>query len=303
VTEVFEYIEHQNRTAGDDASALPFHIRALTALQQALLEITQSAMAASPGPGIYQSIVDIIPQVTNYDASTFSIYEGNTEGFKVVSHSNLSTDWVNEVRGNEMRIHSEQLEQIFKHSKRPLTFSNFDEHPISSEPKSRTGLPGMMMFPVQISQQNWGVLTFQTRRLKRWSEAEVAWVSMIGKHCELLIVSTNATMEAHTNLIRQTNQFRKELRTDIIALLDRQIPFEKYYQLNAYNLTTREKDVLALISIGTTNQEISQRLNISMGTVKKHVHSLLGKLDLKNRTQVASFARQLNLDTSRFFRD
>lgn len=55
-------------------------------------------------------------------------------------------------------------------------------------------------------------------------------------------------------------------------------------------LTPREKEVLRLIAQGASNREIAQQLYISEGTVKNHVTSVLGRLNLRDRTQAAIFA-------------
>ena len=57
-------------------------------------------------------------------------------------------------------------------------------------------------------------------------------------------------------------------------------------------LTRREKDILAELALGKSNQEIARALYISENTVKYHVHSILEKLDLEDRKQAAQFARQ-----------
>jgi DNA-binding NarL/FixJ family response regulator len=61
-------------------------------------------------------------------------------------------------------------------------------------------------------------------------------------------------------------------------------------------LTTREKEVSTLISQGLSNREISIQLNISEGTVRFHVHNILEKLGLENRTQIAINEIRKNLD-------
>ena len=55
-------------------------------------------------------------------------------------------------------------------------------------------------------------------------------------------------------------------------------------------LSPREKEVLQLIATGANNREIAEALHISERTVKNHVSSILGHLQLRDRTQVALLA-------------
>jgi len=55
------------------------------------------------------------------------------------------------------------------------------------------------------------------------------------------------------------------------------------------HLTPREIQTLRLVSRGLSNKEIAQELNLSVATVKNHVHAILGKLNLTRRGE----ARQL----------
>jgi DNA-binding NarL/FixJ family response regulator len=55
------------------------------------------------------------------------------------------------------------------------------------------------------------------------------------------------------------------------------------------DLTPREREILALLAQDLTNQEIADRLFIQVGTVKNHVHSILQKLDVNNRSDAAAF--------------
>jgi DNA-binding NarL/FixJ family response regulator len=56
------------------------------------------------------------------------------------------------------------------------------------------------------------------------------------------------------------------------------------------SLTPRETQVLRLIAMGLSNQEIADALEISVETVKEHVQNLLRKLALGDRTQAAVWA-------------
>ncbi len=57
--------------------------------------------------------------------------------------------------------------------------------------------------------------------------------------------------------------------------------------LDTYPLTERELEVLELIVAGCSNAEISEKLYVTVGTVKTHVRSILNKLCVEDRTQAA----------------
>jgi len=60
-------------------------------------------------------------------------------------------------------------------------------------------------------------------------------------------------------------------------------------------LTERELFVLRLVASGATNQDIAEKLSISINTVKSHLKNILSKLQLENRTQAATYAIQHGL--------
>lgn len=55
-------------------------------------------------------------------------------------------------------------------------------------------------------------------------------------------------------------------------------------------LTEREEQVLVTVARGRTNAEIASELHISLSTVKSHLASLMGKLDARNRVEIAMWA-------------
>ena len=60
-------------------------------------------------------------------------------------------------------------------------------------------------------------------------------------------------------------------------------------------LSERELEVLRLIVAGLSNKEIAQELILAVGTVKKHINNIYGKLGVNRRTQAARRAQELGL--------
>ena len=55
-------------------------------------------------------------------------------------------------------------------------------------------------------------------------------------------------------------------------------------------LSSREIDVLALLALGDTNQQIADKLCVSVHTIRAHLRSVMQKLGVKNRVQAAAYA-------------
>lgn len=56
-----------------------------------------------------------------------------------------------------------------------------------------------------------------------------------------------------------------------------------------YELSSKELDIIKLVADGLNNKEISQSLFLSEGTVRNYISSILDKLQLRDRTQLACF--------------
>ena len=59
-------------------------------------------------------------------------------------------------------------------------------------------------------------------------------------------------------------------------------------QLPAAKFTTREKSVITLLKLGTSNKIIAYELQMSESTVKVHIRNIMRKMKVKNRTEVVS---------------
>lgn len=90
----------------------------------------------------------------------------------------------------------------------------------------------------------------------------------------------------------------KEIDKDpILAVIDKTMAGEHVYPDNTpvlsighaknFDFTEKEIEVLREITAGLTNDEIAEKLYMSVNTVKKHIQSMTDKTGLKNRTQLA----------------
>jgi DNA-binding NarL/FixJ family response regulator len=60
-------------------------------------------------------------------------------------------------------------------------------------------------------------------------------------------------------------------------------------------LTEREREVLSLLALGLSNQELADRMGISLKTARNHVSNILGRLQVADRTEAVARARAAGL--------
>ncbi len=66
-------------------------------------------------------------------------------------------------------------------------------------------------------------------------------------------------------------------------------------EIDNRNLSKREMEVLELMAAGLSNQEIANRLFVSLNTVKTHSSNIFEKLEVKRRTQAVELSKKLQL--------
>jgi two-component system, NarL family, response regulator LiaR len=66
-------------------------------------------------------------------------------------------------------------------------------------------------------------------------------------------------------------------------------------ELNRLSLSRRELEVLQLMAGGLSNQEIADRLFVSLNTIKTHTAQLFEKMEVKRRTQAVDLAKKLRI--------
>lgn len=85
------------------------------------------------------------------------------------------------------------------------------------------------------------------------------------------------------------------ITTRLLANMAVSVPRKSAASPSPVTLTEREGEVLKALAGGLTNQELSDTLYISLSTVKTHVASLMSKIGVRNRVEIAMWAYENNL--------
>lgn len=85
---------------------------------------------------------------------------------------------------------------------------------------------------------------------------------------------------------------QKVYGSKIVEKLPDMLNRTKQFDFAAYEITEREQDVIRLVADGLSNKEIAEQLFLGEGTVRNMVSTILSKLELRDRTQLAIFYYQ-----------
>jgi DNA-binding NarL/FixJ family response regulator len=97
--------------------------------------------------------------------------------------------------------------------------------------------------------------------------------------------SANEVKEAILEIKAGGSPMSAYISRKVIALFSK-LPIEQASP--SYNLTAREGEVLSLLSTGLLYKEIADRLNISTGTIKKHIRNIYEKLQVQNKVEAVN---------------
>jgi len=94
-----------------------------------------------------------------------------------------------------------------------------------------------------------------------------------------------------------TQLLKPKIQTIIV---EKEVPLPNEADINVYELeklklSTREYEVLQLLTRGYSNAEIAENLFLSLSTVKTHVSNLFSKMEVKSRTQAIEKAKRLKI--------
>ena len=127
--------------------------------------------------------------------------------------------------------------------------------------------------------------------LTSFYEAEMIQKMLDAGAISFLLKSISATELARA--IRDASSGKATISPEIQDLLrGRQLVSPN---ISKYDLSAREREVLACIMGGLSNAEIAQELVISLSTAKFHVSRILAKLNVSNRAEAVSLALQEGL--------
>jgi DNA-binding NarL/FixJ family response regulator len=129
----------------------------------------------------------------------------------------------------------------------------------------------------------------------------VQWVRKFSADIAIIILSLNDPAQfvkiarsSGANAYLSKSQSMSEIISSAIFALSNPGSFTSTLMVDQpfdFDLTPREIEVLYLLAEGASNLDISQKLFISISTVKTHISALLRKLQCTNRTTAAKIAR------------
>ena len=128
-------------------------------------------------------------------------------------------------------------------------------------------------------------LTEEKKLVLRYVEAGASGYILTDDSLEDLIEIVRATQEGKVFVSPQIAAAMMERLSDLAQMF---VDIETNLS-DTTALTTREVEVLELISKRFSNQQIAQHLVIEVGTVKNHVHNILEKLNVSSRGEAAAY--------------
>jgi two-component system nitrate/nitrite response regulator NarL len=115
-------------------------------------------------------------------------------------------------------------------------------------------------------------------------------VRAVSDGAQAIVLKEEALSEL-VQCIRAVAEGRLWLPLGVInAALEREQKRKSTSQILTQLLTIRERQVVLLIADGLSNKEVGRRLQLSEGTVKIHLHNIYQKLQVNNRTALATLA-------------
>jgi signal transduction histidine kinase/DNA-binding CsgD family transcriptional regulator len=251
IAHVTQKLDYIRRTIEQQPDAAPGEIdQARTILRRTLRDLRSDLASLTAGPLEEQEFDEVLKSLLHE-------YRLNMPHLKITSDIQHLALWPQALRAPVYRLVQEALHNIRKHAS-------------ASEVRIRIRQMGDLGV-VQISDNGQGFVPEQV-----WAETPEREGGRV--HLGL------ASMEKR---VRQAGGvFEIQSRPGQGTTLKARFPLTHCSAI----LTEREREVLHLLVDGLTNRAISERLSVSLETVKSHVHHIMQKMHVKDRTQAAVLA-------------
>ena len=118
-------------------------------------------------------------------------------------------------------------------------------------------------------------------------------------------ISTRELADAIRKVYHGTAMINEDIASKVVKLFSQMAQTNLTIQVDEYqteSLKTTEWQIISLVGRGLSNKEIAGKLNLSEGTVRNGLSTILSKLDLRDRTQLAIWAVQTGA-VNKVFRD
>ncbi|MHB0977515.1 MAG: LuxR C-terminal-related transcriptional regulator [Candidatus Aquicultorales bacterium] len=141
-----------------------------------------------------------------------------------------------------------------------------------------------------------GFLTVVIAESRRFDFIDAVLLYVLG--CHIAIAIENIRLRERMQelvLTEERHRIARELLSVIMGAQKQDIVLPVASETSIEKLTDKEKEVLALMSRGHSNEEIAQTLWITLKTAKTHVSHIIRKLGQKNRVQAIVYAYKQGL--------
>jgi DNA-binding NarL/FixJ family response regulator len=114
---------------------------------------------------------------------------------------------------------------------------------------------------------------------------------------EAVGVLNHAIQTVHSGGVWLSSSLMQSLRSRLSKTHDREKPAsgENSEMSKIASLTPREREIVSLIATGSNRKRAAEKLQVSEATVRNHLTSILGKLELRNQFELAFYAQRHGL--------
>jgi len=143
-----------------------------------------------------------------------------------------------------------------------------------------------------------GMTGYQVLRRLRAEFTELPIIFISGERGESFDRVAGFALGAADYIVKPFDEHELVARVERFLERSRAAPRPLSGEADAYGLTPREQEVLALLALGRTATDIGKELYISRKTVSVHIQNVLSKLDVHTQAQAVGLAFRSKLVTS-----